>query len=149
MTRNYDFERFVTAQNPVYETVLAELASGHKTSHWMWYVFPQLLGLGHSQQSQFYGIVGKAEATAYLAHPVLNARLIECTALAMQHAANGATQLFGPVDELKFQSSMSLFSRVKGSDPIFRRALDVFYGGVGDTATLKVLKLEFIASLDE
>ena len=145
----YDFDRFITAQDPVYDRVLAELRSGRKTSHWMWYIFPQLLGLGRSQKSQFYGITDRAEAAAYLEHPLLNARLIECCALAMDHAGKGAQNLFGPVDELKFQSSMTLFSRVKSADPIFRKSLDVFYGGVGDTATLKVLKLEFIASLDE
>lgn len=148
MKYDYDFDRFLDAQNTVYDTALAELKSGHKTSHWMWYIFPQLVGLGHSQRSAFFGISDRAEATAYLDHPVLEARLVECTKAAMQHADKGAETVFGQPDDLKFQSSMSLFSRVKGSNPIFRDALDVFFGGVGDIRTLEILRIEFIKSLD-
>ena len=144
----YDFDRFVTAQDAVYADVVAELRAGRKSSHWMWYIFPQLLGLGRSQRSQFYGITDREEAAAYLQHPVLAARLKECTELAIDHAAGGAERLFGQPDDLKFQSSITLFSRVKGADPVFQQALDVFFGGVGDTETLRQLRIAFIESLD-
>lgn len=148
MRYDYDFDRFINVQNTIYETVLAELKSGQKSSHWMWYIFPQLIGLGHSQRSAFFGITDRAEAAAYLQHPILSARLIECTAAAIENAENGATALFGNPDDLKFQSSMSLFSRVKNSDPIFRNALNAFFGGVGDFRTLEILRIEFIESLN-
>lgn len=145
----YDFERFVSAQDAIYPQALAELRAGRKSGHWMWFVFPQIAGLGLSQKSMFYAISDRAEAAAYLAHPVLGPRLAECTALANLHAKAGAEALFGQPDDLKFQSSMSLFSRVKTADPIFRHALDVFFGGVGDQNTLEILRIAFIASLDE
>jgi len=144
----YDFDRFTSAQNPVYETVLGELRAGRKSSHWMWFIFPQIAGLGRSQKSMFYAMSDRAEAAAYLAHPVLGPRLAECTQLAIAHAAKGAQSLFGQPDDLKFQSSISLFSRVKGADPVFHRAIDAFFGGVADTNTLEILRLAFIASLD-
>lgn len=143
----YDFDRFITAQDAVYGDVIAELHSGRKSSHWMWYIFPQLLGLGRSQRSQFFGITDRAEAAAYLQHPVLAARLKECTELAIRHAAGGAELLFGQPDDLKFQSSITLFSRIKGADPVFQQALDAFYGGIGDTETLRMLRIAFIESL--
>ncbi len=148
MKHQYDFDRFVNAQNTVYETVLGELRFGHKTSHWMWYIFPQLTGLGHSQRSAFFGIADRAEAAAYLEHPTLGPRLIECTALALAHKNTGAGVLFGQPDDMKFQSCMSLFSRIKGADPIFQDALDGFFGGVGCTKTLEKLRIAFIESLD-
>src|SRR5947208_10167875 len=99
----FDLERFVTAQAPVIATVLAELRAGEKRSHWMWFVFPQLRGLGHSGTAVHYGIEGLAEARAYLGHPVLGARLVECTALVNQVEGKSARQIFGGVDEMKFR----------------------------------------------
>ncbi len=148
MEYEYDFDRFLNAQNTVYEKAISELKSGKKQSHWMWYIFPQLVGLGHSQRAAFFGISDRAEAAAYLQHPILETRLIECTELTIEHAKNGALSLFSAPDDLKFQSCMSLFSRVKGSNPIFNEALNVFFGGVGDVRTLEILRIEFIKSLD-
>ncbi|HHI69813.1 MAG TPA: DUF1810 domain-containing protein [Rhodobacteraceae bacterium] len=148
METHYDLDRFVKAQDAVYDNVLAELSQGRKASHWMWYVFPQLLGLGHSQTSQFYGLNGRDEATAYLAHPVLGKRLIQCTKLAIKHCADGAEAVFGGVDALKFHSSITLFSRVKGASPVFESALFGFFGGIGDQQTLRMLRIAFIESLD-
>lgn len=147
MTTEYDFDRFVTAQNPVYQTVLAELMAGRKKSHWMWFIFPQIKGLGVSQNASFYAISGKEEAKAYLAHPVLGPRLVECTKAALAHANNGANALFGHPDDLKFQSSISLFSRAKPCDPVFEQALNAFFGGVACQPTLETLRIAFYESL--
>jgi len=147
MDIKYDLDRFVTAQDAVYETALAELTAGRKETHWMWYVFPQIEGLGHSQTTAFYAISGKAEAAAYLAHPILGPRLVECTKATMQHAPNGAPALFGTPDDLKFQSSLSLFSRAKPCDPVFEEALNAFFGGVACQPTLQTLRIAFIESL--
>lgn len=148
MDIEYDFNRFIIAQNAVYKTVLAELKAGRKESHWMWYIFPQIEGLGVSQTSAFYGISGKAEAQAYLSHPVLGPRLIECSKAALAHSAKSAAALFGHPDDLKFQSSMSLFSRAKPCDPVFEDALDAFFGGVACQPTLQTLRVAFIESLN-
>ncbi len=147
MDIQYDFDRFVTAQNAIYETALAELHAGRKTSHWMWYVFPQIAGLGYSQTSAFYAIAGKTEAAAYLAHPILGPRLVECTKATLQHATKGASALFGSPDDLKFQSSISLFSRAKPCNPVFEDALNAFFGGVACQPTLKTLRIAFYESL--
>ena len=149
MDMQYDFDRFVTAQDAVYETALVELKAGRKETHWMWYIFPQIEGLGHSQTSAFYAISGKAEAKAYLAHPVLGPRLVECTKAALAHASKGAPALFGHPDDLKFQSSLSLFSRAKPCDPIFEDALNAFFGGVACQPTLETLRIAFYESLSE
>ena len=148
MDIQYDFERFVTAQDLVYDTVLRELKNGRKESHWMWYIFPQIEGLGYSETSAFYAITDKDEAKAYLAHPVLGQRLVECTSLALAHAASGASTLFGEQDDRKFQSSISLFSRAKPCDPVFEQALNAFFGGVACQPTLETLRIAYIRSLD-
>lgn len=134
----FDLGRFVTAQDRVYETVLAELRAGAKRSHWIWFVFPQLRGLGRSSTAQHYGIASADEAAAYLAHPVLGRRLRECAALLSTHADRSATEMLGYPDDLKVRSSMTLFARV-GHDPVFREVLDTFYGGSDDPATLDLL----------
>ena len=149
MDIQYDFDRFVTAQNAVYPTVLRELKQGRKQSHWMWYIFPQIEGLGYSRTSMFYALTSKAEAQAYLRHPVLGPRLVECTKLALIHASAGAPALFGQPDDLKFQSSISLFSRAKPCDPVFEAALNAFFGGVACQPTLETLRIGFIKSLSE
>jgi uncharacterized protein (DUF1810 family) len=136
----HDLERFVAAQVPVWAQVRAELASGRKRSHWMWFVFPQLRGLGRSAMAERYGIASRAEAKAYLDHPLLGARLVECTGL-MLGADEGASALaiLGTPDDLKFHSSMTLFAAVAAVPAPYEAALARFCGGVGDPATLAIL----------
>ena len=134
----FDLARFIAAQDPVYDAVLRELRAGRKQSHWMWFVFPQLRGLGRSPTSVRYGIASKAEAVAYLAHPVLGARLRECTRLALAIESANATQVFDTPDDLKFRSSMTLFDLVAPGD-VFGEALAKFYAGSRDAQTLALL----------
>lgn len=129
-------ERFVQAQQPVIGHVLAELRAGRKTSHWMWFVFPQIHGLGHSPMAQRFAIASRVEAEAYLQHPVLGPRLRECTALVNAVAGRGIEEIFGYPDHLKFHSCMTLFARVTGDNQIFVAALDKYFAGTEDTATL-------------
>lgn len=130
--------RFLTAQTPVYETVLAELRAGQKRSHWMWFVFPQLDALGRSPTAKFYGIADLDEARAYLAHPVLGRRLLDCTGLVNAIAGKTAHAIFGTPDDLKFRSSVTLF-RHAGGDQVFADALEEYYGGVEDKQTVEAL----------
>ena len=138
MTDPFDLERFVDAQAPVYRQVLSELSHGRKQSHWMWFVFPQLAGLGHSAMAQRYALSSRKEAVAYLGHAILGPRLQECTALV--NAVEGQTirQILGSPDDLKFRSSMTLFGAVSG-EPEFAAAIAKFYGGTPDQATLELL----------
>jgi uncharacterized protein (DUF1810 family) len=133
----YDLQRFVTAQDAggTYEHAAAELRAGRKTSHWMWFVFPQIAGLGYSPVSRIYAITSLAEATAYLAHPVLGARLAECAAILAGLPDRTAEQVFGEVDALKLRSSMTLFMHAAPGEPVFRQVLDRYFGGVPDSAT--------------
>jgi uncharacterized protein (DUF1810 family) len=136
------FEHFVEAQDRVYAAVTAELSAGRKESHWMWYVFPQLRGLGSSPRSVRYGLAGLAEAQAYLADAVLGPRLRECTALVLGHSELSAHAIFDTPDDLKFRSSMTLFAEAAGTPEEaapFRKALETFYGGRPDPATLALL----------
>lgn len=130
--------RFLTAQAPVYETVLAELRAGQKRSHWMWFVFPQLEALGRSPTAKFYGIADLDEARAYLAHPVLGRRLLDCTGLVNAIAGKTAHAIFGTPDDLKFRSSVTLF-RHAGGGQAFADALAKYYGGVDDELTVEAL----------
>ena len=134
-----DLERFVEAQEPVIETVLAELRAGHKHTHWMWFVFPQLRALGRSETAIFYGLAGLSEASAYLAHPVLGPRLLECTEAAMTGYPKTANQIFGSPDDLKFRSCLTLFSQVSDAPDVFGLALGMFYDGP-DLLTLRLLQ---------
>ena len=124
-----DAERFLAAQAPVWETVRSELAAGAKRSHWMWFVFPQLRGLGRSPTAERYGLAGPEDAAAYLAHPVLGPRLVEAFGLMLTHAGTPAATILGPVDALKLRSSATLFARVPGAPDVFDRALAAFYDG--------------------
>ena len=133
-------ERFVDAQAGVIDAVRSELRAGRKASHWMWFVFPQLRGLGHSSTAWHYGIADAAEAAAYARHPVLGARLRECTRLVHDHSGASAHRMFGSPDDLKFASCMTLFEAVCPDEPGFGRALDVFYDGRRDPATLRLLR---------
>jgi uncharacterized protein (DUF1810 family) len=122
-------ERFVTAQDPVWPRVTAELAAGAKRSHWMWFVFPQIAGLGSSAMSQRYALDSLDDARAYLAHPVLGPRLLEATDLMLAHAGTPAEAILGGIDAVKFRSSMTLFQAAAPDEPRFARALDAFYDG--------------------
>jgi uncharacterized protein (DUF1810 family) len=139
MTEDFDLDRFIRAQDPVVDKVRAELAAGRKASHWMWFVFPQLAGLGFSQRAQFYGIASVEEARAYLAHPVLGPRLVEFTGLVSAIEDRTAHDIFGSPDDLKFWSSMTLFSTAAPDRSAFAAALDKFFEGVRDPRTLDLL----------
>lgn len=138
MTANFDLNRFVEAQNGVYERVLAELANGRKRSHWMWFVFPQIAGLGFSAMSQRYAIGSRKEAEAYLAHPLLGPRLVECTSLVLAIEGRTINAIMGAPDDAKLRSSMTLFAAVS-DDPVFERTLAKYFGGERDAATLEIL----------
>jgi uncharacterized protein (DUF1810 family) len=135
----FDPERFVSAQEAVMEEVRRELAAGCKRSHWMWFVFPQLRGLGRSATAQYYAIASLAQAEEYLHHALLGARLIECTGLVLGVQGRSITQIFGPPDDMKFRSCMTLFSRIARTSPLFQRALDAYFGGTPDELTLRAL----------
>jgi uncharacterized protein (DUF1810 family) len=136
----HDLQRFVDAQDDVIDDVRRELRSGRKRSHWMWFVFPQVEGLGSSRMAQRYAIASRAEAEAYLAHPVLGPRLRECTALANAIEGRSATEVFGHPDDLKFRSSMTLFEAVADDPDPFRTALERYYDGERDQRTLEFLE---------
>lgn len=132
-----DLQRFVDAQAPVYGRVRAELAAGRKRTHWMWFVFPQVAGLGRSAMAQRYAIASRDEAVAYLDHLVLGARLRECTALVLSACGPGIDDILGPPDDLKFHSCMTLFEAVAPPhETLFARCLQRFFGGTRDAATL-------------
>jgi uncharacterized protein (DUF1810 family) len=131
----FDLDRFVVEQEPVYEGVLDELRRGRKTGHWIWFVFPQMAGLGRSAMSQRFAIASLAEARAYLAHPVLGARLRECVAAVLAIRDRTADEILGPLDAMKLRSSLTLFHRAAPDDPIFVDALDRLYHGSVDEAT--------------
>ena len=137
----YNLQRFVTAQAPLYATALRELQDGYKRSHWMWFIFPQLRGLGFSSTAQFYGLTGLDEARVYLDHEVLGPRLLDCTQAAVNTQAASLRALFGSPDDLKFRSSMTLFDAVS-PDAVFRQALDRWCDGQPDDRTLSLLSTE-------
>lgn len=134
-------ERFITAQAGVYEAALAELRQGRKRTHWMWFIFPQIAGLGRSDRAAFYGIVSLDEARAYLAHAVLGARLNEATRAVLGHPDSALRDIFGTPDDLKFRSSMTLFARASAGPSVYAEALGVFCGGIEDPATARLLAL--------
>ena len=133
------FDHFIDAQRPVYPQVLAELRSGLKRSHWMWFIFPQLRELGRSHTAQRYGLGGLEDAKAYAEHPLLGARLRECVRLANAVEGKTARQLFGTPDDLKYRSCVTLFLAATGQ-PLFQEALERFYGGEGDPLTVAALE---------
>ena len=135
----YNLQRFVDAQEHVIESVYAELKSGRKRGHWIWFIFPQLKGLGHSANSEFFGISGLAEATAYLKHAVLGPRLIECTGLVNAVERRSAEEIFGEIDAMKFRSSMTLFAKAAPSNEAFPDALNKYFSGEPDPLTMKYL----------
>ncbi len=135
----FDLQRFVNAQDPVYVTVCSELRAGQKRSHWMWFIFPQLRGLGHSAMADAFGIASRQEAAAYLDHPVLGPRLLECTRLVNLVNGRSISQLLGYPDDLKFRSSMTLFANVAPDGRVFKDALEKYFGGEPDPLTLERL----------
>ena len=134
----YDLDRFVQAQDEggTYAAALSELRGGRKVSHWMWFVFPQLAGLGRSETSRRYAISSLEEARAYLGHPVLGSRLEECARVLCELDGRSAVEIFGPVDAMKLRSSLTLFACAAPEQPVFRDALDRYFAGVADEATV-------------
>ena len=131
-----DLDRFVRAQDGIHAQALAELVAGRKRTHWMWFVFPQLAGLGRSDTARFYGLAGVREARAYAAHPVLGARLRTCSEAVLAHRQRTANQIFGSPDDLKLCSCMTLFEAATPRETVFGDVLAHFYGGTRDAATL-------------
>ncbi len=139
MSEAFDLERFVEAQQAVYETALAELRAGAKKTHWMWFIFPQIQGLGHSPTAQFYALWDMDEADAYLRHPLLGRRLLECTEAVNALEGLSALDIFGRPDNFKFHSSMTLFALAAPTVGAFARALDHYFDGVKDARTIEIL----------
>ncbi len=135
MAESYDLDRFVVAQQGVYDGALDELRAGRKVGHWIWFIFPQIAGLGHSAASQLYAISSLDEARAYLAHPVLGPRLRESAATVLASTDRTALEIFGSIDAVKLRSSMTLFHRAAPDEPVFAQVLDRFFGGIADEAT--------------
>ncbi|BCJ91550.1 calpastatin [Terrihabitans soli] len=138
MTDTYNLARFVEAQERVYDAVTAELGRGQKVSHWMWFIFPQLKELGRSERALFYGISSLDEARAYLDHPVLGDRLRECTGIINKVEGRSAYEIFGPTDEMKLRSCLTLFSKISAPS-VFNEVLEKYFGGTPDPETLKIL----------
>lgn len=135
----HDLERFLTAQASTYDAALAEMRAGRKRTHWMWFVFPQLRGLGRSETARFYGIVSLAEARAYLDHEVLGTRLVQCAEALLPHEGKSAREIMGSPDDVKLRSSMTLFAAVAGEGSVFSEVLDRFFDGQPDPLTLGAL----------
>lgn len=132
-------KRFYKAQENIYEQALKEIRQGRKTRHWMWFIFPQLTGLGHSETARFYAISSMQEAELYLQDPVLSERLITISEALLAHSNKTAYMIFGSPDDMKLQSSMTLFSMIEGAHPVFDQVLNQFYEGKKDERTLKML----------
>jgi uncharacterized protein (DUF1810 family) len=139
MNSGFDLERFVEAQDAIYDAVVQELRLGRKTGHWMWFIFPQVAGLGQSAMSQRYAIGSLDEAQAYLAHPVLGTRLRECAHLVLAIPDRSAEEVLGPVDAMKLRSSATLFNLAEPDEPVFAALLDRCFGGVADARTEAII----------
>jgi uncharacterized protein (DUF1810 family) len=136
----FKLSRFFEAQEADYTRALSEIQSGHKRTHWMWYIFPQLRGIGSSSTAQFYGIENADEAKAFLAHPILGPRLVGCANALLELQGRSAEEIFGYPDVLKLKSCATLFAHVSGHDSVFRRLLEKYYGGEPDKLTLQLLQ---------
>ncbi|MCB2410545.1 DUF1810 domain-containing protein [Hymenobacter lucidus] len=139
MSQVPDLQRFLSAQENDYATALAEIKRGRKTSHWMWYIFPQIQGLGFSETSKFYAIRDQQEAQAYIQHPVLGPRLVEISQALLTLESTDAYRIMGSPDDIKLQSSMTLFAALDKADPVFQQVLDKFFKGAKDQKTLQLL----------
>ena len=135
----FNLERFVGPQNEALDAVETELRAGHKLTHWMWFIFPQLKGLGRSSTAEFFGLADRSEAVAYLDHPVLGTRLIQHTLLVNRLKDHSAEDIFGHIDAMKFRSCMTLFASVSGSGSEFHKALDKYFAGAADEKTLALI----------
>lgn len=140
MNNQTDLSRFISAQERDYATALAEIKDGRKRSHWMWYIFPQIAGLGFSETSKFYSLQDQQEATAYLQHPVLGKRLIEISTALLELEDDHAIRIFGSPDDLKLKSSMTLFAALPNTNPVFGKVLAKFFNGMADLDTVRLLK---------
>ena len=140
-----DLKRFLEAQENDFERALAEIKRGRKQSHWMWYIFPQIAGLGFSETSRFYAVKDRTEAELYLAHPVLGARLVEISEALLEIEGKTANQIFGNPDDVKLKSSMTLFGALKNTNPIFQSVLDKYFNGTNDLRTLQLIDDESYA----
>jgi len=138
----HHLERFVAAQEGVYERALAEIRNGRKQSHWMWFVFPQFAGLGFSETSKHYAVKSLEEATVYLAHPALGPRLIECAEAVLAVEGRSAADIFGSPDDMKLRSSATLFAHVSPADSVFHRILDKYFGGLPDDHTMRLIRTQ-------
>lgn len=140
MEDKYKLTRFLDAQNQVYLNALSEIRKGKKQTHWMWFIFPQLKCLGSSSTAQYYGITGLEEASAYLQHPVLGKHLVQIASALLELQGRTASDIFGSPDDMKLRSSMTLFSQVENTDPVFQKVLDKYFQGRPDELTLKIVK---------
>jgi len=138
-TNGYDLQRFIDAQKNSYATALAEIKNGYKKGHWMWFIFPQIIGLGFSETAQYYAINDLNEATLYLQHELLGKRLIEISQVLLDSTNNNASDIFGYPDDLKLCSSMTLFSQVKNTLPVFQNVINKYFNGKFDQKTLEIL----------
>lgn len=136
----FNLRRFLIAQDSIYNNVIKELQNGKKRSHWMWFIFPQIEGLGRSSTAKFYGIKSREEAQAYLNHPILGKRLLECTETILSIQGKSALQILGTPDDLKLKSSMTLFASISPANSVFHRALQQFFAGKEDAQTISLLK---------
>jgi uncharacterized protein (DUF1810 family) len=141
MTNQNNLMRFLEAQQHVFATALQEIRNGRKTSHWMWYIFPQISGLGSSGMSRLYAIKDMAEAKQYSDHPVLGQRLVEITSELLNLETNDPAAVFGHIDSLKLRSSMTLFSLLEDAHPVFQKVLDKYFGGKKDANTIRIVSL--------
>ena len=132
-------QRFINAQEKDYDTALAEISQGRKRSHWIWYIFPQIQGLGFSETSKFYAIKNIDEAAEYLKHPILGERLIRICHALIKNSGDDANKIFGSPDDMKLKSSMTLFAALPGTDPVFQKVLDKFFNGTRDSKTIEIL----------
>ncbi len=139
MADSFDLDRFVRAQQPMYAQVISELRAGRKLSHWIWFIFPQMRGLGRSPNAEFYGIRSLDEARAYLTHPLLGPRLEECVLLVLAVRGTPIDRILSPPDDLKFRSSVTLFAQAAPENALFPQALDKYFGGRPDPLTLELL----------
>lgn len=140
MPKEIDLKRFIDAQETSYQIALAEIKNGRKRSHWMWYIFPQIQGLGFSETSKFYAIKEVSEAEEFLKHPILGSRLVDISKALLALKANNANQIFGSPDDMKLKSSMTLFASLPNANPIFESVLKKFFNGSKDSKTLQVIK---------
>ena len=140
MPQAHNLQRFISAQESSYQAALAEIKNGRKRSHWMWYIFPQIQGLGYSETSRFYAIKDMDEATAFLEHPLLGSRLIAICNELLQLQSNDAYKIFGSPDDAKLKSSMTLFSSLPDANPVFQAILEKFFNGTKDDKTLQIME---------